>query len=290
MRETLTPKELAQAIGVSESSLRRWVDAGDIQMQRTVGGHRRIPLAEGLRFIRQRRATLVRPDIVGLTDVGADISDNDWVHRGLYDALIRGDRNAARDLILSLFIAGRSIPAICDGPLAEALHRIGDLWLADRRAILVEHRATELCAALVRELHQGLPAAAADAPLALGGAAESDPYMIPSLMASLVLADAGLREINFGANTPCDLLGYAAAQQHARLVWLSISVELPREMFGKQLIRLARRLGDLGCHLIIGGRHAGDISLAGHANVMYAASMSELAAFARGIASTRTAV
>ena len=288
MKDTLTPKELARAIGVSESSLRRWVDAGAIQMQRTVGGHRRIPLTEGLRFIRRRGAAVVRPDLLGLTDVGFDLSDDPAVHAGLYDALTSGDRAAARDLIVSLVLAGRGLPAICDVPIADALHRIGHLWLKDQRAILVEHRATELCASILRELHQGLPAPAADAPLALGGAPESDPYMIPSLMASLVLADAGLREINFGANTPGDLLADAAAEHHARLVWLSISVDLPKEMLRKQLIRLARRLGDLGCHLVIGGRHAGDISLAGHSNVMYAASMSELSAFARGIASAAT--
>src|SRR5215211_2356769 len=62
----LTPKDLADAIGASESSLRRWVDSGRVKMSRTAGGHRRIPLAEAIRFIRETHATVVRPDLLGL--------------------------------------------------------------------------------------------------------------------------------------------------------------------------------------------------------------------------------
>ena len=59
MRHVLSPKELAQAIGVSESSLKRWADEGLLRATRTAGGHRRIPLAEAIRFLRDTQATLV---------------------------------------------------------------------------------------------------------------------------------------------------------------------------------------------------------------------------------------
>src|SRR6185295_13435922 len=65
-KSLLTPRELADAIGASESALRRWVDAGDIHMSRTAGGHRRIPVQEAIRFIRESGATVVRPEILGL--------------------------------------------------------------------------------------------------------------------------------------------------------------------------------------------------------------------------------
>ena len=42
MKPLLSPKELADAIGVSESSIKRWVDNGEIQATKTSGGHRRI--------------------------------------------------------------------------------------------------------------------------------------------------------------------------------------------------------------------------------------------------------
>ena len=53
MKPLLSPRELAQAIGVSESSLKRWADAGQIRVARTAGGHRRISIADAVRFIRE---------------------------------------------------------------------------------------------------------------------------------------------------------------------------------------------------------------------------------------------
>ena len=71
MKRLLSPKELADAIGVSESSLKRWADAGRLQVARTEGGHRRIPIAEAVRFIRDTGAVVVRPDLLGLVGVPA---------------------------------------------------------------------------------------------------------------------------------------------------------------------------------------------------------------------------
>ena len=69
MKTLLSPRELADAIGASESSLKRWTDGGLIVATRTAGGHRRIPLAEAIRFIRETAQPVVRPEILGLGDI-----------------------------------------------------------------------------------------------------------------------------------------------------------------------------------------------------------------------------
>ncbi|MEM9791075.1 MAG: MerR family DNA-binding transcriptional regulator [Planctomycetota bacterium] len=66
MRNVLSPKEVALAIGVSESSLKRWADAGRIRVRRTAGGHRRIAIQEAIRFARYYGFPVVRPDILYL--------------------------------------------------------------------------------------------------------------------------------------------------------------------------------------------------------------------------------
>ena len=53
----LTPHDLAEALGVSESSLKRWIDAGRIRASRTEGGHRRVALDDALAFIQIGRAS-----------------------------------------------------------------------------------------------------------------------------------------------------------------------------------------------------------------------------------------
>src|SRR5687768_7351946 len=130
MKSLLTPKELAEAIGASESSLRRWVDGGDIRMSRTAGGHRRIPLAEAIRFVRAIGATVVRPDILGLGSLGGtmtqglELSDEER----LYETLRAGEGDVARGLIVSWYLEGRGLPELFDGPVRSALHRLGEFW------------------------------------------------------------------------------------------------------------------------------------------------------------------
>jgi MerR family transcriptional regulator, light-induced transcriptional regulator len=284
MKQALTPKDLAAAIGVSESSLRRWIDFGAIQTYRTVGGHRRIPLAEGLRFVRQTGSTVVRPEALGLPSAdGVGPSPDD----ALFQALQDGDSARAYAIVMGLFVGGEPIASICDGPIRSAMHRVGELWQHDRRGILQEHRATSICIGLLHQLRQSLVLPAANAPLAIGGAPEGDTYAIPSLMVSLVLTDLGFREMNFGANTPCDLLADAAQEQDACMVWLSISVDLPKEQLRQQLHRLACRLADCGTLLVIGGRHATDISLNNLGNVVIGSSMRQLVDVAKGVLTAR---
>ena len=281
----LSPKELAMAVGVSESSIRRWVDDGQLQLSRTAGGHRRIPLAESVRFVREMGLSLARPEILGLGDLrelrpfAGDASDEDR----LYESLHAGDRITARGLILSWFLNGRGIAALFDGPIRGSLHRLGELWKHDLHGILIEHRATEICLAAIAALRELLPAPSAQAPLALGAAPEGDPYLLPTMMAATVLADSGFRDVNFGANTPVTLLGSQARQQNARLVWLSISAPQDAKSLRRDIRKLAEELSPANIPLVIGGRLQRDYAPRGLQNIYLADSMEALAAYARGI-------
>ena len=66
MSQFFSPKEVALAIGVSESSLKRWVDKGLIPAEKTGGGHRRLQLDAVLRYIRDEGKGLANPEIIGL--------------------------------------------------------------------------------------------------------------------------------------------------------------------------------------------------------------------------------
>lgn len=286
MEKLLTSHDVALAIGASESSLRRWTNSGAIRTSRTVGGHRRIPLSEAIRFIRESGATIVRPELLGLpveiagaprTTAEADAGDDT-----LYRALVDGDARSVTAVVLGAYVGGSPLADFFDGALARAMHRVGDLWRHDARGIFIEHRATDICLQAVAQLRPLQPPPAPAAPAAIGGAPAGDPYMLPSLLAATVLADAGYRVTNLGPQSPIEVLSDAAAEQEAPLVWLSVSTVLPEKETRRALERLAARLKKSNAALLLGGRHAASVAPRPAANVHVLQSMSALAAYARG--------
>jgi excisionase family DNA binding protein len=218
----LTTRELSDALGISESSLKRWVDAGKIVASRTEGGHRRIRMADAMRFIRDSRTPLVRPDLLDLPEI-----DVARVRGERFSVLLQdGDAVGARGWLTARYLEGATIADLADGPIREAMHAIGTLWKHDDGGVFVEHRATDICLHAVAQLRSMVPAVAANAPVALGAAPAGDPYLLPTLLVSMVAAEAGFRSINLGPETPVEALAHAIAQHHPKLVWLSISSAL----------------------------------------------------------------
>lgn len=286
MKPLLSPRDLAQAIGVSESSIKRWVDNGQIQATKTAGGHRRIPINEAVRFLRETQAALVRPEALGLTDValllGSEPTQEAEADR-LYEHLRQGQADAARGLILSMYLNGRSVAHIVDGPLFSSFRRLGELWREDEAGIFWEHRATEIGISAISRLRMIIPPRPDDGPSAVGAAPTGDPYILPTLCAAAVLESQGLNAVNLGADTPIHSLLLAARAVRARLIWLSISVLAEPEQLQKELHSLAAALSDPTIPIIIGGSQTGRLSLPDRAPFHIGSSMGELEAMVKGL-------
>lgn len=273
----LSTRELSDALGVSESSLKRWVDAGRIAASRTHGGHRRIALAEAMRFIRETGAQIVRPELLDLPEVAAA---REGRHQVLLDYLLDGDLPRARGWLTARFLEGQTVAALGDGPIREAMHALGELWHRDDAGVFIEHRATDACLHALAQLRTHLPREAADAPVAVGGAPEGDPYLIPTQLAAMVAAEAGLRAINLGADSPPSAFRHAVAKHRPRLVWVSVTAPLsPARARG--LVRGLEAL-PAATSIIVGGQEAAKLRLP--ARVARATTMRELGDLARSVA------
>jgi hypothetical protein len=126
-------------------------------------------------------------------------------------------------------------------------------------------------------------------PHGMGGAPDSDPYLLPSMMAGIVLAEAGYRELNFGPETPLELLAAAAQEHKASVVWLSVKVLADRAKLRREITELANRLNTLDTKLVVGGTGVESLAIRSMSNVHLMQTMTELAAFARGAASHKAA-
>ncbi len=286
MKSVLSPRELADAIGVSESSLKRWADAGRLQVTKTAGGHRRITIAEAVRFIRETSSPVLRPDILGLPATAEESATADDLDERLYTLLRGGHAAEAQGLLLTLFLEGHGIATIVDGPLRGALDRIGALWRTDQNGIFIEHRATEICIQALRQLSP-LLSVPQDAPIAVGGAGPADPSVLPSLAASLTLTSIGYRTINLGARTPLETLRIAAAEYEPRIVWLSLNHAAEADELRRELPLLAGEMTKRGTMLAVGGRSVHALALSRGGAVFVGDSMAELAAYARGLLGAR---
>jgi len=288
----LSPKQLGQAIGVSESSLKRWIDDGLIDVVRTTGGHRRIELAEAIRFVRMRGYSVADPSVLGLTAADDQTGRADATQRAehFHDMLSNGQDKEFLSALTRLYLDGHQFSELIDGPIRSAMSRIGEIWHNSPDGIGIEHRATDMCIRALGYMHSLIKPPAKDAPLAIGGAPAGDMHLISSLCVSLVLAELGWREANLGANTPWEQFLSVAQRERASLVWLSMTAD-PRADYPQQLKQLGTSLAELSCQLVIGGRQLSDDWMRmGLDNLHSARSMVELQSFGRGLLAAHKAM
>jgi len=273
---SLSPKDFAAALGVSESSVKRWVDDGKIRALRTPGGHRRIAVSEAIRFVRATAAPLPRPDLLGVRELRArgvaSPSDLPDVAEAFHRTLIEGRALEARALIVQAFVAGASPAELCDGPVHFALTRIGDLWHHDQAGVFVEHRATAIVVEVL-SLLRTLLVVEDGAPRAVGCAPAGDPYAIPTLAVATVLASEGFDVTNLGPETPMLSLVSASTAPGADAVLAGLDSVLKASQ-------------DVGASVAVGGRcfETGTYRLP--TGVFHCRTTAELAAFARGLQTT----
>ncbi len=268
----LSTRELSEALGVRESSLNRWVDAGKLVASRTEGGHRRIELSEALRFIRESRSPVARPDLLGLPPVAT-------AHERLVDYLLEGDSAGARGWLAARYLEGTTVAALADGPIRDAMQALGELWRHDESGVFLEHRATDACLQAIAQLRGMLPAVPARAPLAVGGTPAGDPYLVASQLSAMVATEGGMRAVNLGPDVPAPAIERAVAELRPKLVWVSVSVPIAPA----RVSALARVFEAMprSIAILVGGREAAGLKLPDR--VVRGSAMADLAAVVRSI-------
>jgi len=285
MKSHVTPKQVAQAIGVSESSVKRWCDQGLIPTERTAGGHRRLPVNGVLQFLRAGEHELVRPEILNLppTALGRDAT-REQTQEEMIEALAQGDEERFRAAGFNLYFAGYSMVDICDRVVTPAFHELGHLWQHGELEVYQERRGSEICLKLLHELRLSLPVPLPGAPLAIGGTLEGDWYALPTAMAELVLRETGWRAQSYGPSHPAESLALAIRERTPRLFWLSVSWVPSEDHFVERFQRIYEAAAGCGTALAVGGRA---LTESIRRRITYSAfcdHMGHLAAFAQALA------
>ena len=219
---TFTPKQVALALGVSESSVKRWCDSGRVQAERTAGGHRKMTLAAVLELVRETGHPVIHPAALGMVAVSARHKPCE-VRGQLHEALLDGDEAACRELILGLYQQGASIVAIGDELIGPVFQQIGEGWQRGDVTIHQERASCAIVVAAMHELRRMLPPPAADAPLALTATPLQDFAEVPIGLVELVLRACGWRIVSAGCALPVEEIARAIVQHRPDVVCLSVT-------------------------------------------------------------------
>lgn len=256
MQKLLSTSEFADAIGISKSSARRLADSGDVKVQRTKGGHRKISLEEAIRYARENdidpQGSLLSPFASSPLSGAADV---------FHQALVVGDSYQAVQILQQEYLGGECVSQIFDETVFGALGKIGQRFPDDKRSIFIEHRAIVICLQSIMQLRALMPPVDRDAKKAICAAPSGDPYLLPSLMCSLVLHEAGFSDVNLGPDTPLDVLNDAIEDESPRIMCLSVTSEIRSRSQVGDIEKLNRTAKENDCSLIIGGRHAAQVGL-----------------------------
>jgi MerR family transcriptional regulator, light-induced transcriptional regulator len=278
----LKTQQVARALGMSVSTIKRWVDAGVLRAGRTVGKHRLISAAEALRFARERG--LPTADLEILAGVGASHvgTIDDRSRDALVAALGQGRAEEARALILTAHASAGGAVVLADELIGPVMERVGHDWEAGALDVFGEHRATRIIESVLMELNRKAPGPpGATGPLALGATPEGDLYTLAGLLCELTLRESGWEAQDLGPNLPLASLARAVRTHRPRLVWLSIHHLGDPERFLQEYAAFDRSASATRATVILGGPALGPALRARLMAAAFGDRMVHLAEFAR---------
>ncbi len=235
----LTTRQAARLLGVSHSTVKRWVDDGLMSSVRTAGGHRRIDRSAIERWLRKEPAKSGENPVVA-----------NWIER-----MLDGRRYLVDEALLEARARLGSWYRVAD-EVGEALVELGKRWQAGRISVVEEHAASERLTRALYRVNDSLPNRV-DGPRALLACAGDDEHTLGLFLAEICLQELGWSSVALGRRVPTNELVQAIERGSATLVVMSASSVAKDK---KALAALARTVGAAcrraGVELVLGGSGA----------------------------------
>lgn len=254
MDQLLSPKQIAEAIGASESSVKRWCDQGMLTTVKTAGGHRRISVQEALRFVREQNYSVVEPRILAMPATDDRKSRRiEGCSERLAGSLLADNELACHAIVSDLFLAGHAVSHIFDDVITVAFRTIGEKW-ACYEADVYQERCS--CQIALRVLHELRAKQVPPMPQlkALGATIEGDQYSLPVTMSEIVLRSVGWDARLLGSSIPFDSMINAIKRYQPGLFWLSVSHIRDEAEFIAGFNRVFEAASKTESAVVVGGR------------------------------------
>ena len=277
-----SPKKVANAIGVSESSLKRWCDAGFIKAVKTAGGHRRVTRSEVIAFVKRKNYALRDPVAIGLPDFrDVQFAGIDQARANFLSAMLEQDKLKAQKILCSLFIRGHIVAEIFDRVISPVFTEIGEMWESGRIDVYEERMATQICYQSLLQMRSIIPEVSELAPIAIGASFENNEYQLATLGVELCLKNSGWRATSLGANIPLNSLLQAANDMRPSFIWISATAAIPDPAAFVSKINAFSESVTAATQVVIGGQAVSSAIRDGLKTVQYCENFAQLILLAR---------
>jgi MerR family transcriptional regulator, light-induced transcriptional regulator len=260
MKRSFSTATLARMWDVSESTIKRWADAGLLKCRKTVGGHRKFDLEAVMEF--QNRSGLVSKDAVAGREIASQDSElerllamPDFVELSLRyrEAAIAGQHNLTSSLLTRAHLHGMSIATICEQIIRPAMWEIGEMWRAGKVRVFEEHLATVATLRALDELRSVTAKKERCGRTALVGCSDGEMHQIASRIVRDMLEAEGWSVVFLGPRTPLFSFTDAVSKFKPDLICISATMADDLERATRDYESLRRAASRYGAKIIMGG-------------------------------------
>lgn len=224
-----TSNQVAEALGVGVSSIKRWTDEGRLESTRTLGGHRRYSVEAVHRFAQSKGLPVDKLPRIETPPPDSQIEELSslQIRNELLEALRDGDAALARQLIAYPISTLADRSAYLDRVLGESLRLIGEGWAEGSWSVDQEHRASYIIADVLDRMRPSAPSSPNGRRRAVLAAPPGELHDLPLRMVRLVLEWSGWMTDYYGADVPWGALEYAVSRRSPDLLVLSARTSAP---------------------------------------------------------------
>ncbi len=237
--EVLTTRSVAELLGVSEATVKRWSDSGVLRCFRTAGGHRKFRRLDVAQFLGEAPA---KECAVNVT------SDAETERR-----MLAGDTAPLRDSIAQRLGDARALARCFDELFAPALAAIGARWAEGKLSVSEEHIASQtVIEALGQAAAMLVPPIKSKGVVALACLGD-ERHDIGLRMLTLVMRSLGYRTVLLGAEVPALDLAQLVSRTRPSMLALSSSPNVDLAALKGDLAVICSAASTLGVGVVAGG-------------------------------------
>ena len=284
---SLTTKEVAGLLLVSEATVKRWADDGLLLPQKTVGGHRRFSIQSVANLRREQGlapAAQSPARAAGKKIVPGKLPSPE----SLSEVLLSDNEAEATAQLIDAYLQSHALATLFDETITRAMHRVGELWLNGTITIADEHLATRVILSSLQRLRTVVVPGHATGLKAVSCGIEGDLHELPIHLAEIIFESEGWDISSLGPNTPLFTLSDMVARKKPDLVCISARSIVDLDRATTEYAQLRKIIEKIDGKTVLGGEAFRDSNLRQRFPAdFYAESFGGLAKFLKELAKKR---